>query len=210
MTKRRKAIVIALSVLALVLVALVAVNRYVSDSFTLVVYKEGQPIEDSSLEVPDNARLTKVYSPRGHYRDFDNRGNLAGSDFVFWLPVTVSAEKDINEVVYRSLYDDFAISLPHGSKSSELLASGKDATGYMQVWFYIATHEESDGFYDVIPNIDVASISGLQNPCFEVEVRYQDGMVSKKRYSLFPGEKEDAYDIYTCDLESLIIAEEPE
>ncbi len=65
MTKRRKAIAIALSVLVLVLVALVAVNRYVSDSFTLLVYEEGKPIADPSLNVPKDARLTEAYSSKG-------------------------------------------------------------------------------------------------------------------------------------------------
>lgn len=208
MAKKKKALTAVLAVLLLVFVSLVAVNRYISDSFTLVVYEEGQPIKESSFDVPDNARLTKVYSPKGLYRDFDDQGNLADSDFVFWLPVTVSAQKDIDKVVYRSLHDDVAISLPHGSKCSELIVTGKDATGYMQTWFHIATHEESTGYYTAIPDIDVTSIAGLQNPCFEVEVRYRDGVVSKKKYSLFPGEKEEDWcDAYTFALESLIIAE---
>lgn len=83
MTKRRKAIAIALSVLALVLVALVAVNRYVSDSFTLLVYEEGKPIADPSLNVPENSRLTEAYSSKGHIREHDSRGDLIQSDFVF-------------------------------------------------------------------------------------------------------------------------------
>ena len=185
MTKRRKAIAIALSVLALVLVALIAVNRYVSDSFTLLVYEEGKPIADPSLNVPENARLTEAYSSKGHIREHDSRGDLIQSDFVFWLPVTVNAIKAPKQVAYRVLDDDM------GSKGSNLVVSGEDATGYMQMWFYVATHEESDGYYAAIPNLEEAAIAELQNPCLEVEVEYFDGAVSKKKYSFFPNEKNE-------------------
>jgi hypothetical protein len=191
MTKRRKAIAIALSVLVLVLVALVAVNRYVSDSFTLLVYEEGKPIADPSLNVPENARLTEAYSSKGHIREHDSRGDLIQSDFVFWLPVTVNAIKAPKQVTYRVLDDDMGISLPNGSKGSNLVVSGEDATGYMQMWFYVATHEESDGYYAAIPNLEEAAIAELQNPCLEVEVEYFDGAVSKKKYSFFPNEKNE-------------------
>lgn len=201
MTKRRKAIAIALSVLVLVLVALVAVNRYVSDSFTLLVYEEGKPIADPSLNVPENARLTEAYSSKGHIREHDSRGDLIQSDFVFWLPVTVNAIKAPKQVTYRVL-DDMGISLPNGSKGSNLIVSGKDATGYMQMWFYVATHEKSDGYYTEIPNLEETTIAELQNPCLEVEVEYYDGTVSKKKYSFFPDEKNE-YGI----LDGLIISE---
>ena len=191
MTKRRKAIAIALSVLVLVLVALVAVNRYVSDSFTLLVYEEGKPIADPSLNVPENARLTEAYSSKGHIREHDSRGDLIQSDFVFWLPVTVNAIKAPKQVTYRVLVDDMGISLPNGSKGSNLIVSGKDATGYMQMWFYVATHD-----------LEETTIAELQNPCLEVEVEYYDGTVSKKKYSFFPDEKNE-YGI----LDGLIISE---
>ena len=202
MTKRRKAIAIVLSVLVLVLVALVAVNRYVSDSFTLLVYEEGKPIADPSLNVPENARLTEAYSSKGHIREHDSRGDLIQSDFVFWLPVTVNAIKAPKQVTYRVLDDDMGISLPNGSKGSNLIVSGKDATGYMQMWFYVATHEKSDGYYTEIPNLEETTIAEQQNPCLEVEVEYYDGTVSKKKYSFFPDEKNE-YGI----LDGLIISE---
>lgn len=141
MTKRRKTIAVALSILALVLVFLVAANRYISDSFTLVAYEEGQPITDPSLNVPEDARLTEAYSSKGHIREHDSRGDLIQSDFVFWLPVTVNAIKAPKQVTYRVLDDDMGISLPNGSKGSNHVVPGKDATGYMQTWFYVATHE---------------------------------------------------------------------
>ena len=56
---------------------------------------------------------------------------------------------------------------------------------------YVATHEESDGYYVVIPNLEEAAIAELQNPCLEVEVEYFDGAVSKKKYSFFPNEKNE-------------------
>ena len=83
------------------------------------------------------------------------------------------------------------ISLPNGSKGSNLVVSGENATGYMQMWFYVATHEESDGYYAAIPNLEEAAIAELQNPCLEVEVEYFDGAVSKKKYSFFPNEKNE-------------------
>lgn len=46
------------------------------------------------------------------------------------------------------LDDDMGISLPNGSKGSNLVVSGKDATGYMQTWFYVATHENWAAFKD--------------------------------------------------------------
>lgn len=121
MTKRRKAIAIALSVLVLVLVALVAVNRYVSDSFTLLVYEEGKPIADPSLNVPENARLTEAYSSKGHIREHDSRGDLIQSDFVFWLPVTVNAIKAPKQVTYRVLDDDMGFHCPMEARARILL-----------------------------------------------------------------------------------------
>lgn len=191
MTKRRKTIAVALSILVLVLVFLVAANRYISDSFTLVAYEEGQPITDPSLNVPEDARLTEAYSSKGHIREHDSRGDLIQSDFVFWLPVTVNAIKAPKQVTYRVLDDDMGISLPNGSKGSNLVVPGKDATGYMQTWFYVATHEQSDGYYAEIPNLEETTIAELQNPCLEVEIEYCDGAVSKKKYSFFPDEKNE-------------------
>ena len=46
------------------------------------------------------------------------------------------------------LDDDMGISLPNGSKGSNLVFSGKDATGYMRAWFYVATHENWAAFKD--------------------------------------------------------------
>lgn len=112
MTKRRKTIAVALSILVLVLVFLVAANRYISDSFTLVAYEEGQPITDPSLNVPEDARLTEAYSSKGHIREHDSRGDLIQSDFVFWLPVTVNAIKAPKQVTYRVLDDDMGFHCP--------------------------------------------------------------------------------------------------
>lgn len=157
---------------------------------------------DPSLNVPENARLTKAYSSKGHIREHDSRGDLIQSDFVFWLPVTINAMKVPDQVTYRVLDSDMGISLSNGSKGSELIVSGKDATGYMQVWFYVVTHEDSDGYYAAIPNLEETSIAGLENPCSEIEADYSDGVTSKKKYSFFPGEKNE-YGL----LDGLIISE---
>lgn len=61
----------------------------------------------------------------------------------------------------------------------------------MQTWFYVATHEQSDGYYAEIPNLEETAIAELQNPCLEVEIEYCDGAVSKKKYLVFPDEKNE-------------------
>lgn len=203
MARRKKIFITALLTLALAVASFVIVNRCLSDSFSLSVYEEGQPIMDSSIKAPGDARLTKAYSPKGHFIDYDDEGNVISDNFVFWMPVTVASEKEPAEVVYRCLGDDEGISLPYGSKASELTVSGKDSTGYMQVWFYIGIHKEYNGYYEPEPAFfDAECIKECQQPLFEVEVRYQDGFVAKKKYSLFPGEKGE----YDC-LESLAVLE---
>ncbi len=205
MAKRKKIIAVTLVVLVLVLAALAVANRIISDSFTLVVYKEGQPVEDPSLNAPDNARLTKTYYSKGIDDERDEEWNLQSSELCFWFPATITSEKVPESVTYRMLQEGTGISLPHGSKASEITVSSKEATGYMQVWFYeiIAADKadqpsEGGSWYD----FEVACLREHQGALFEVEVQYADGLKSSKSYSLLPGYKSD-----WGGLDSLVVAE---
>ena len=60
MTKGKIAAIISISTAVFVaFVLLVVVGFYSSNSFSLTVYEEGLPIADSSLNAPENAKLTK-------------------------------------------------------------------------------------------------------------------------------------------------------
>lgn len=194
MTKRRKAIVIALSVLVFLFVGLASVNSYISDSFILLVYEEGQPITDPSLGAPENARLTKTYSLKGINETHDEKWNLLSSEMYFWFPLTIKSIKDPETVTYRMLQTGTGISLPHGSRASEITVSGKDASAYMQVWLYedIPSSKANPSFGDEGHyEFERACLEEHRDALVEIEVLYADGVTSSKRYSLLPGYGEE-------------------
>lgn len=147
MTSRKKILVSALLIVGIACILFFA-NRITNSSFELLAYKEGAPITTQINETTYEGRSVKAYHSLGISREFDNNGNLRSSDFLFWFPATISAQKAPSQVVYRSLQEGVGFSLPHGSKSSELTVPGENATSYMQLWVYIDTKENSSGYYD--------------------------------------------------------------
>ena len=170
-----------------------------------ITSKEGLPVADSSLNAPENAKLTKTYSLKGIADEHDEEWNLQAFEMYYWFPATVSSEKVPETVTYRMLQDGTGISLPYGSKASEITVSGEEATGYMQIWIYekIAANKvnqplEDEGWYD----FEAACLREHQGCLFEIKVRYANGFEVSKRYSLLPG-----YEDEWGNLDSLVVAE---
>lgn len=206
MTKGKIAAIISISTAVFVaFVLLVVVGFYSSNSFSLTVYEEGLPIADSSLNAPENAKLTKTYSLKGVADEHDEEWNLQAFEMYYWFPVTISSEKVPETVTYRMLQDETAISLPYGSRASEITVSGKEATGYMQVWFYekVAADKidqpfEDEGSYE----FEASCLREHQGALFEIRAQYTSGLEVSKRYSLLSG-----YEDEWGNLDSLVVAE---
>ena len=203
MAKGKIAVIIA--ALAAIFVLLVAIGLRTSTSFGLTVYKEGLSVADSSLNAPENAKLTKTYSLKGIADEHDEEWNLQAFEMYYWFPATVSSEKVPEAVTYRMLQDGTGISLPYGSKASEITVSGEEATGYMQIWIYekIAANKvnqplEDEGSYD----FEATCLREHQGCLFEIKVRYANGFEVSKKYSLLPG-----YEDEWGNLDSLVVAE---
>lgn len=202
MTSRKKILASALLIAGIVGILFFA-NKITNSSFELLAYKEGGPITTQINGTTYEGRSVEAYHSMGISREFDSNGNLQSSNFLFWFPATISAQKAPNQVVYRSLQKGIEFSLPHGSKSSELTVPGEDATSYMQLWVHIDTGENSSGYYDSDgKEFELPCLNSLQPSFFEIELKYQDGSQSIKQYSIFP-DKLNA----SGNLESIIIAE---
>ena len=188
---RKKTTIFALLFLICAVALFASIGCYMVGSFELLAYKEGKAVF-TSADLPDDARSIKGYSPKGHFRDFDAKGILVSSEFVFEFPATMEAEIVPEQVTYRSLRNNVGFSLPHGSRSSELTVQGEAALSYMPIWMHIDVAESMDGWYgNDQDDLDSAAIDSVNNPFLEVELCYPCGIKGMKRYSVYSGDKDD-------------------